>query len=395
MDGDGAAVTGVRVHALLRRPGARNDVRVRTTMSDDRGAFRLWDLPEGDYSLRAERTAHDVRTSLDTLIPETTYYPATELASQASPIHVAPGQEITGLAMFMRRSPSATISGVVQDSAGRRVTVQRVAAFASGDNTGRPLAEAPLDKDGRFHFGRLPVGPYTITALCRDGDGVLCWGTIDVQLSAEGVAGAQIVVAPAPLLSGVVTGVSLSSRSRVRVVASDERGSDWLNGVPENGVVRADGRFSLVVTPGRKQLAVTGLSGSHAVSAVRAGADAMRDVQLMAGTVRTDLVIVVSPMTAVSGHVVDAAGTPVMGAAVAVLRAAPPAAAAALERTNQRGEFLMSVPAGACSIAAFREAPGESGPPPVSAILAVSQPCRAPMEGLTVHLTQPGAPKQP
>jgi hypothetical protein len=366
-------------------------------MSDDRGAFRLWDLPEGDYYLRAERTVHDVRTSRDALIAETTYYPAAELASLASPIHVAAGEEITGVAMFMRRSPSATISGVVQDSAGRRVTVQRVAAFAIGDNTGRPLAEAPLDKNGRFQFGRLPVGPYTITALCRDGDGALCWGTIDVELSAEGVAGAHIVVASAPALSGVVTGVSLTTRSQVRVVASDERGSDWLNGIPENGVVRADGRFSLVVTPGRKQLAVTGLSGSHAVSAIRLGTDAMRDVQLMAGTVRTDLVIEMRPLTAISGHVVDA-GTPVMGAVVAVLAAATesaPPALAALERTNQRGEFLMSVPAGVCRIAAFRMPPGESWPPPVSAILPVSQPCRAPMEGLTIDLTQPGAPKQP
>src|SRR5207248_330812 len=91
LDEDGAPFTGATVQAMVLRPesDANTLVSVAVTRTDDRGEFRLFGLPPGQYYVSAEDPAfHNVSSPAGVLHYSPTYYPGTPAADQARPIAV-------------------------------------------------------------------------------------------------------------------------------------------------------------------------------------------------------------------------------------------------------------------------------------------------------------------
>lgn len=135
---------------------ASRSIKTLTTTSDGGGHFSFDGLATGKYSLTA-RCNHFVAQSLD------------EHEGFTSAVAVGPDKESTNI--VFRLSPSASITGRIQDEFGDPVIDAGVLLFrrSSTRETGRASLRnrANTDHGGFYHFYRLPPGEYLIAVIAR------------------------------------------------------------------------------------------------------------------------------------------------------------------------------------------------------------------------------------
>jgi hypothetical protein len=165
-DAQGQPVSGVRIDVLSDRfvpsAGERRLISAGLpTVTDDRGVYRVFDLPAGDYLVTAHvfptlardavlqvLSAQEVRRALADLqdagpqaqpgIPKPTpykpineprlsvgfapvFYPGTVVRSRAVTVTVGPGEQRAGVDFDVQYVPTATVSGTVPVSPGDRI----------------------------------------------------------------------------------------------------------------------------------------------------------------------------------------------------------------------------------------------------------------------------------
>ncbi|HEX5070364.1 MAG TPA: carboxypeptidase-like regulatory domain-containing protein [Vicinamibacterales bacterium] len=206
-DATGAAVMGVTVTATDARTVGTTNVtaQIESAVTDDRGNFRIYGLLPGDYLVSATpsatpgemgaRTASEMDTLLanlaqrpNTVAPASTpaplptpkptgfapiYYPGTPLASDATPVHVGPGEERLGASFELGHVRVATISGVVSGGVPNLAAVQLSMIVAGPRPAGLfgtmgITAMAP-NAQGEFKYANVPPGQYRIVAKVRSG----------------------------------------------------------------------------------------------------------------------------------------------------------------------------------------------------------------------------------
>jgi hypothetical protein len=117
VDEAGEAIAHVSVSLDRRRyiDGARRLVAESGSSTDDRGEFRIFGVPPGDYVIVATFDATRLG-SRDRVRYVPTYYPGTPVASEAQRVTVGPGQEVPGITIALARAATATVRGVVRAS---------------------------------------------------------------------------------------------------------------------------------------------------------------------------------------------------------------------------------------------------------------------------------------
>jgi sarcosine oxidase gamma subunit len=246
-DEDGAPLAQalVTVHRQQYVRGERQLTPAGMDQSDDRGQFRVFGLPPGDYFVSAnaggiERLAQQFLPMLgmgdarvDTTGYAATYYPGVIESGQAARVRLEPGQEVSGIDFPLQLVPLATVRGVV---AGGPATVTLLPEGASpgmgggrgggggamagvgagglggaiGAAIGGALRGASLravtQADGTFVIPGVTPGRYTIVARSVQGDRGAEAATAVQPLT---VTGSEISVAlsPAPgvTASGTIT----------------------------------------------------------------------------------------------------------------------------------------------------------------------------------------------
>src|SRR5688572_14215236 len=169
--------------------------------TNDRGMYRLDGLPDGEYFVGVavgEVTAANAKVREDELgVPPTSYYPGVVSISEAKPIEIQSGSEVTGINITLDEDPVRQISGVIKwRQSGkiaypaalmlRRKDEPKVAlslwslyqsmaqdeeepGYAISKNSSLvsrifpPFVE--VDKQGRWKFTDVPSGAYVITAF--------------------------------------------------------------------------------------------------------------------------------------------------------------------------------------------------------------------------------------
>lgn len=168
VDDEGQAVVGARVRVLPRRDlgdeivlsGDAGDPSGAVT--DDRGAYRIFDLIPGDYlvALQPRGIGNPV------VAYASVYFPSSPRADDASAIHLTAGEERNGVDLRTSIVPIARIDGIVtgvaSGSAGVQITLRPANQNASGtvlnSQTVRP------GPDGRFAFNGVVPGEYDLVA---------------------------------------------------------------------------------------------------------------------------------------------------------------------------------------------------------------------------------------
>lgn len=290
-----ASGTNVRAYRYATVNGGRRLSQVaNTATTDDRGAFRIYGLPPGDYVVGAVgrtpgpampagdlrlTTDLDVRhaTSADPKTPPppergvafaTTYYPGSTVASQAGVISIGKGEERDGVDFTLQIVPTARIEGIVTLPEGgfpRGADITLVAASPS-------LSSVPMDAfrsgmvgpEGTFSFAGVSPGQYSLIARTRvtnpDGAlGQLVWAATELSVDGEHISGLNLTLAPGMTIAGRVrfegSLAPPGNLGAVRVSLQTAQTEPTVSFTPPAATVSPDGRFTIAgVTPGRYRL---------------------------------------------------------------------------------------------------------------------------------------------
>lgn len=358
-----------------------------TDQTDDRGQYRVFGLPPGDYFVSA--TAGGVEQAFRQVLgdfggaqqPESsgyapTYYAGVTSATDAARVKLAAAQEVTGIDFQIQVVPFATVKGVV---VGGNATVMLVSDEAGGGGVaglagrgggGRggfgPLLgggglRAVTRSDGTFSISNVAPGKYTIIARADAGPN----GPSRTALQPLVVAGAEVNVAlnpsPGVQLGGTITFEAAGSPpasgfSGFRVIPVPLGAVAALPGGRGGrpGDITPSGQFTIAdVTPGLYSIRANAPRG-WAMKAVFLDGREVTDtpIEVKSENVTGLNVIFTDRISSLSGNVRDARGNPVVDVTVIAFPAddrlwMPQSRQILSARTDQAGAYrLASIPAG-------------------------------------------------
>jgi uncharacterized protein (DUF2141 family) len=232
-DVDGQPAQGVQVTASSRRPitpmGDRRFAMsgVGPSPTDDRGVYRIYGLPAGEYVIAAQpqlravglpvgevRTMSAAGPSARGVTATPVFFPGATDVARATHVRVTTGEERTGIDMQLQYVPLATVSGNVQLTPGGTPPVIMMARL--GDTSGAesvPISRA--DTDGRFTFAGVRPGQYMLIArsgqaspLTTGGSplivppGPLQWATAEVTVDGDDVSNVALSTHPPITIAG-------------------------------------------------------------------------------------------------------------------------------------------------------------------------------------------------
>ena len=234
LDVDGRPAVGVPVSALYPRIGTGFAERqyvtapgVLPTVTDDRGVYRIYGLPAGEYVVSAQPvfrqtgasvTAGDVRTLLRgnavsrPMVLAHVLHPGVADVSRAARITLRTGEERSGIDVQLEYVPLATVSGIVPSPAGwsrASVTLWRTDESTQPQNG----SVAPADEQGRFTFRSVRPGNYRVAARAtqvggsgRGGGpvGDVQYGFADIAVNGEDIDGVALALQPGLTIAGQV-----------------------------------------------------------------------------------------------------------------------------------------------------------------------------------------------
>ena len=312
--------------------------------TDDRGEYRLWDLPAGDYYVSAAYSASNYSPQPSErdevkygLAP--TYYPGSASMEGARIVTVRAGQDAPGVDINLQRAKMGRIAATAVDTSGSPLSQRGFVMFASRTNSAQGSGGVSRRPDGTWVSGDVPPGDYYVVAqqIIGDGPNAINEGAVvpvsvngdDVAVSVQLNRGATVsgkVVVEGKLPEATTT-LSVDGRppTQARVVVSARQATNFTNaympgtssGRPEP--MRDDGTFELTGLRGTFRLMA---SGSRAVlkSARQGGRDILETPLELTGTENiTDVELVLTTeVGSIDTTVTNAKGEPAAGAYVII-----------------------------------------------------------------------------
>jgi len=229
LDLDGQPAEGIAVSALVRRyVGSQGERRYfgagTTSPSDDRGVYRIYGLPEGEYVVSAQPQnrqrgflGSEVRTmsrgvvSDKGVILSEVFHPGAPDIARATRVAMRAGEERSGIDVQLHYVPIATISGTVSGRPGWdhvALTMARTDEVPGFE----PVRSAHAATDGRFTLNGVPPGRYRIVASSRAASppgspvtmapGTLGAASLEITVDGEDIANLALSLEPGLVISG-------------------------------------------------------------------------------------------------------------------------------------------------------------------------------------------------
>jgi hypothetical protein len=280
--------------------------------TDDRGQFRLFDLPPGDYYVSALAGPAVVGAGskpVQGYAPA--FYPGAVNIQQARPVSVRPGREARGVTFPLRRVPLATISGAASDSLGRPLQSGAAVTLVprSEAQPGGQFGNA-VSTDGHFVLQNVPPGEYHLIVRMSGTQGreaafrpVIVNGenmTVNIQTNAGATISGSVRLEGDPsrlrTISTTVNGAMATGAVRVGVRGAppsvDAPAYTMLTASPPPQVLAALGPFVLEGLRGSLALDVTA-NGAVLKNVLRGTEDIAGTELALEGTERIENVTVV------------------------------------------------------------------------------------------------------
>jgi Carboxypeptidase regulatory-like domain len=280
VDDDGNPMHCIVTTLQFRDTGTgRSAQRNASSQSDDKGEYRISNLPRGKYYIEAQCNqalplphAFVRRTSLMD-VPMLTYaplfYPGAADPEGAAKVNVSPGADASGIDFRMAPARGITIRGHVGTVADRNVQLRLSPKdLTRGDwqQHGVPVNQST----GEFQVRNVLPGSYELVAFTF-GSGPSYFASASVEVGAASLDPIDLTLAPAPSVSG---SISIEGDSKVQLgsmqVMMNPLDGRLMMGPPPRAEVQSDGTFTLnSVMPGRWRLNING-SGFY-VKSVKQG----------------------------------------------------------------------------------------------------------------------------
>lgn len=314
----GEVVPGVLIKASRRGydvRGKRTLTPMESTLSNDRGQYRLYWLDPGEYVISAGSASSSGSIYLQT------YYPGFDDPGAAEAVHVKIGREVKGVDFKVIRGQAMNISGYVVNTsgifAGASVTLQPPGDVASAIRYTVEADPGPGPSRGSFAVNDIPPGTFIVsatqTALGKSYSGYTTLVVRNGKYSPR-YGDVRVMVAPAAEIKGrlipdTAAAVDLS-KTQVALASTEPV-------LPSPIPVRVDatGRFSVTgVQPGSYSVSVTGLPEDAYIKVADEFLEigpysAPRSLEVMLGTQGAQ----------VAGRVFDSAGQPRFGAQIVLV----------------------------------------------------------------------------
>ena len=176
VDDGGEPISGAQVSAVRFQfmGGTRRLMPAQTEgasdRTDDRGNFRLFGLPPGDYFISASYRNMNfmgpgmTNTEQDGFAP--TYFPGTPNVGEATRVTVKAGQEVSGASFALIVARMARVRGRVTNSRGEpsggTMAMLAPADPFGGMMSGMSMSNAQVAGDGSFEFANVAPGRYNL-----------------------------------------------------------------------------------------------------------------------------------------------------------------------------------------------------------------------------------------
>jgi protocatechuate 3,4-dioxygenase beta subunit len=349
-DGEPLVRATVAVERYQYVRGERQLVAAGGASTDDRGVYRVFGLPPGEYyvSASAASLAQGLGRGVQTFAsgggrggrggffaatpddPDPvgyapTYYPGVISATDAGKVAVGPGQELEGIDFQAQLVSMATVRGFVVGADGP-VSVLLAPQGNGGVRRGQIL-RGGSQGDGSFTIGNVPPGRYTAVARSGGRSGAGKMGMQTVNVAGESVNGITIAMQPGVSISGYITVESAGTPaptdySTFRVDIPDVTPLPFgPGGGNAGGRAEKNGHFQIDnVFPGDHDIRVSG-QGAWTLKAISIGGHDVTDrpIEIRAGQNLDDVSILLSDRsTQITGTVRDGSGTPVGNTTVIV-----------------------------------------------------------------------------
>ena len=318
--------------------GKRRLVPAGMAFTDDRGHFRLFNIPPGLYYLRAAyRTIDMPETGLGSAL---TYYPGVATPQEASKIQVRAGRELTGMDITLSEAEAFSVSGRAIGPDGKPFpnAYIHVVQFPYGEIiTGNNWAQSNVG--GEFRLKGLFPGKYLITAGAERDEKRLDSSLI-VEITNNNIEGVMLTLGEGTEVSGRVQSEGQKGsleflRLRVSLDANIDNPSGFF---ARGGEVKEDATFRLTGIPEMiGTFKVTGLRGNYFLQSVRVDGREVTDtpIEIKGNNPLEGVEIIISAQGASLNGIVklEEQGPPVKGATVLVFPVA-------LERRGTDSRFV-------------------------------------------------------
>lgn len=314
-DEDGEPLVGSRIR-VLRKNSSGDAYDITSVETDDRGVYRAFGLPEGDYLLFASiQSIEEGRTSNSAM-----YYPGVQSQKEAEAIHLLLGDEVSDINFDVKEVKGLTVSGrVINAMNGSGIVGALVRLY--GNNVSLSVE---TDDEGKYEFSGLSTGTLTIQAdvpqqsfllshrtLTLDSANLLnqdllleIGGEIRGKLVLEGgrkLENPQGIVVQARILADPTGGESQRSSSGFVGVFSSSPGvftrptEDYVS--IQSGDVKPDGSFVVRgLRSGQVRLVALPASSHYYLKQIQLGTKTIENapLPLAPGEIREDISIVMS-----------------------------------------------------------------------------------------------------
>src|SRR6185369_4525367 len=207
--------------------------------TDDRGQFRVFGLPPGEYYVSASATGlgellgrglQQLAAGIgagrggrggpgvfDPLAPGAasqdqtgyapTYYPGVVSAAEAGKVTLAPGQEFVGVDFQIQLVPLVPVTGIVSGAAdvANIVLVPQESSGGLGRLGGGQTLVGRALADGTFVIPNVPPGHYTAVARSGGRSGDPRTAMQSIVVSGQNVEGVTLLLQPGLTVSGNIT----------------------------------------------------------------------------------------------------------------------------------------------------------------------------------------------
>lgn len=362
-DGEPLAQVSVRVMRWAFQQGERRLTQAGTDQTDDRGEYRVFGLPPGDYVVSAVTRSNDlaetIRTEVtaavaaavqggdrginvsgvppavnpggteETLTFAPTYYPGVITIAEAAKVPVSLAQEVTGIDYRLQLVRTARVSGMVASSAGPigsgsvQLTPELAGAGGAINLSGR------IQGDGTFSIRNVPPGRYSLVARTNPtpqrGGGQAAsaipqYAVQSLTIAGLDIGGIALILGQGAALSGNVTldnGQSLQTINATQIrVTAPLVGNVQIPVRNANARVAQDGTFVLDGVPAGPHLIRANAPGGWWLKSVQLyGRDVIdTPIDIKDGQPVRGLTLVFSNLvTQIDGTVTDAKNQPVSG----------------------------------------------------------------------------------
>lgn len=345
------AVSVDALQATPRRPGRLGMGMRSQGQTDDRGQFRLHNLPPGRYVVQVTPgrwggmpVASTSSESREEMGYVTTYYPGVTDVSQATRIEATPGAELSGFDIQLKRTRVYRLRGQVLDPSGEPAKNYFVNVMPKNTFVGPLVAQQfyPMPNGG-FEVRNLIPGSYRIVVQSnmRSGDGFTFSDSF--EMGAQNVEGLVLRLQSPVSVKGTVHQPSEQKLdlNSMRVMLQGEVPFFQRSGPPP---VKDDGSFEIEnVPPGKYRLNLNAPAGGY-IESIRYGDIDVTTSEFEVASSPAPLRVVVRPGGAAVQGVIRQDGKPASG----IVYLIPSDPAKRTQQTvrsampDQNGEFSIS-----------------------------------------------------